>query len=602
MKKMLLFIILLMPFIVYADSCSQDDIVIDSINLGKVFGRAKVVSDASVDGKRINLDLSLSKLDDSVEYSFTIKNVSNNDYLIDEDSLVYNSDYLDYKLVTDSNILKSGEEKSVKLIINYKDIVPDNLYVNNSYSDNNTIVINMLNEKNPNTKDYIFICGIILLVSLCLLIVLVIKKNKYSKLLLFIIGCSCLVPISVFALCKCNIEVDAKININKYVPNNMISAYPLLEDGSRDTSKERGYWQYKTLIENVYFRINNDISDLVIANNCGESQNELCSFDISENQNGMVMSYLVTNENNLYDLYIVADDYIYAPSDSYVLFGGRNNTFYFSNLKSINNLNYLLTDNVTDMSFMFAYSSNLISLDTGHFNTSNVTKMAQLFGHCTNLESVDVSGFDTSKVTSLNNMFVNDKKIDNLDVSNWDTSNVVDMYKVFRDCPSLKSLDLSKWDTSNVTNFAAMFSGDSSLTGLDISSFDTSKATNISQMFEGLSADNDIDFNILDVSNVERMSGVFRHSKYTTIDISSWNTSKVVAMDKMFRDCPNLTTIYVGDEWSIDNVTESDTMFFTTPNIVGQNGTVYNNKKTNKVYAVVDLPGSPGYLSKKIDT
>ena len=603
MKKVLLFIfLLLIPILVYADdSCSEDDIVINSINLDKVFGRAKELNDASIDGKKVNLDLYLTKLGDSVEYSFNIKNVSDNDYLIDMDSLINNSDYLDYNVVIDSDIIKAGEEKNIKLIITYKDLVPDNLYDNDSYDNSGSFVINMINEENPNTKDYIYLYGIILLISLCLLIYFVIKKNKYTKELLLIISCSFLIPISVYALCKCNIELDVKVQINKYEPNNMISVYPLLEDGTRDISVERAHWKYRGLIENITLRIDNNSSDLNIANNCGDNNDEECSFDISESQNKTVMSYLVLNENNLYDCFIVADDYIYAPADSYMLFGGTNDD-QFENLKSINNLEYLLTDNVTDMAHMFFQIPLIENIDVSHFNTSKVIYMYGMFGHCTNLLYVDVSNFDMSNVRNVSTMFVNDKNIDNLDVSKWNTSSIKNMYKVFRDCPKLHSLDLTGWDTSNVTNFAYMFSGDTSLTGLDISNFDTSKATDISHMFEYINPNNDIDFNLFDVSNVTNMEGVFRKTKFTSIDISGWDTSKVTSMRIMFNQCNNLTTIYVGQNWSTDNVTDSYKMFFETSNIVGQNGTVYNSSKIDKKYARVDQDGAPGYLTLKTNS
>ena len=77
---------------------------------------------------------------------------------------------------------------------------------------------------------------------------------------------------------------------------------------------------------------------------------------------------------------------------------------FFSNLfslETIKGLEYLNTEKVTDMSYMFSSCSSLTSLDVTHFNTANVTDMRYMFYKCSSLTSLDVTHFNTAKVTNM---------------------------------------------------------------------------------------------------------------------------------------------------------------------------------------------------------
>ena len=60
----------------------------------------------------------------------------------------------------------------------------------------------------------------------------------------------------------------------------------------------------------------------------------------------------------------------------------------YRELKQVEGVEYLNTQNVTDMDGMFSGCSGLTSLDVSHFNTQNVTDMGSMFTGC--------SGFDFS--------------------------------------------------------------------------------------------------------------------------------------------------------------------------------------------------------------
>ena len=147
---------------------------------------------------------------------------------------------------------------------------------------------------------------------------------------------------------------------------------------------------------------------------------------------------------------------------------------WFDNMKyleTIEDIEHLNTEQVTDMASMFSGCSNLKTIDLSNFNTANVTDMRSMFFNCTSLESLDLSNFNTDNVTSMGSMFTNCSSLESLDLSNFNTANVTDMRSMFSNCTSLKSLDLSSFNTAKVTNMVAMFSKCTSMETLDLSNF-----------------------------------------------------------------------------------------------------------------------------------
>ena len=136
----------------------------------------------------------------------------------------------------------------------------------------------------------------------------------------------------------------------------------------------------------------------------------------------------------------------------------------FHNLTSIEHLDYLNTEEVTDMYSMFNSCSSLTSLDLSSFDTYNVTDMSSMFGNCSSLTSLDLSSFDTYNVTDMSYMFGGCSSLASLDVSNLNTTNVTNMSSMFSDCTSLVELDLSNFYTIQVTDMSYMFFGDGALT------------------------------------------------------------------------------------------------------------------------------------------
>ena len=194
---------------------------------------------------------------------------------------------------------------------------------------------------------------------------------------------------------------------------------------------------------------------------------------------------------------------------------------FFENLttpETITGLEYLNTEKVTDMRYMFNNCSKLTSLDVTNFNTAKVTDMSYMFSRCKSLTSLDVTKFDTRNVTTMEGMFSSCSKLPSLDVTNFNTVNVKNMMKMFSDCKALTSLDVTNFNSENVTNMNRMF---------------------------------------------------YKCSKLTSLDVSNFNTKKVTNMSFMFSYCSTLTTIYVNDKFLIDKVTNGSYMFDNCTNLKG---------------------------------
>ena len=124
----------------------------------------------------------------------------------------------------------------------------------------------------------------------------------------------------------------------------------------------------------------------------------------------------------------------YAPTSLYKFFAN------LTKLKTITGLEYLNTEKVTNMSYMFFQCSSLTSLDVTHFNTAKVTNMNRLFSYCSSLTSLDVTHFNTAKVTNMNSMFDSCSSLTSLDVTYFNTANVTGMNNMFYSCSALTTI------------------------------------------------------------------------------------------------------------------------------------------------------------------
>ena len=237
--------------------------------------------------------------------------------------------------------------------------------------------------------------------------------------------------------------------------------------------------------------------------------------------------------------------------------------YMFSGCSSLTSLDvtHFNTAKVTDMCYMFSYCSSLTSLDVTHFNTANVTDMGSMFLSCSKLSSLDVSHFNTAKVTKMNSMFSSCSKLFSLDVTHFNTEKVTDMNSMFYNCSSLTSLDVTHFNTANVTDMGSMFLSCSKLSSLDVSHFNTAKVTKMNSMFSSCSKLFSLDVTHFNTEKVTDMNSMFYNcSSLTSLDVSKFNTANVTIMYRMFASCSKLTSLDVRN-FGTANVKNMNSMF-----------------------------------------
>ena len=138
--------------------------------------------------------------------------------------------------------------------------------------------------------------------------------------------------------------------------------------------------------------------------------------------------------------------------------------WYCTNLATIEGIENLNTENVTNMGVMFCGCQKLSSLDLTNFNTGNVTNMTGMFGYCNGLTSLDLTSFNTANVTNMGHMFWYCNGLTSLDLTSFNTANVTYMHFMFNNCSTLKTIYASdKFVTSKVQSGENMFSACRSL-------------------------------------------------------------------------------------------------------------------------------------------
>ena len=274
-------------------------------------------------------------------------------------------------------------------------------------------------------------------------------------------------------------------------------------------------------------------------------------------------------------------------------------------LQSLNLQNFD-TANVVDMSHMFHGVSQLNDLNLSNFHTQNVKNMSFMFHGMANLSNLNLSNFNTQKVEDMSNMFNAATKLKTLDLTSFNTVNVKSMYGMFYNMYNLETLLIPNFNTENVTSMNRMFYGVMKINSLDLSNFNTSKVTDMDSMFAYMPGLTNINLSSFNTENVEDMSDLFRDSNnLVTINLSSFNTKKVKDMSYMFsvsNSPQRLETIYVGDNFITDNVTDWSYAFAGQVTLRGGNGSYLNNPSVaDKSWLRIDdlVNGRPGYFTRK---
>ena len=249
--------------------------------------------------------------------------------------------------------------------------------------------------------------------------------------------------------------------------------------------------------------------------------------------------------------------------------------FYGANrINSITGLSDLNTENIEDMSYLFAGMTRFRTIDLSDWDVSNVKDMSYMFNNSYISDFSSIEDWDTRNAENMNSMFSVTKQVTNLDLSGWDVSNVKDMASMFVSGRRLASINLSSWDTSECEDMSSMFESCQSLTSINgLSSFDTQNVTDMSKMFLSCIGLTSLNLSGWQTGNVEDMSDMFNTTNITDLgNISSWDVSKVESFGSMFKDCSSLINFSDLSGWEVsDRCHDLSNMFYNSGSILPAN-------------------------------
>ena len=123
---------------------------------------------------------------------------------------------------------------------------------------------------------------------------------------------------------------------------------------------------------------------------------------------------------------------------------------------------------LTSTKNMFSHMEKLESFaydDLSYINTANVTDMSYMFSECKALKRLNFTGLNTASATNMAGMCSGNSSLATIyGLAELNTGNVTNMSYMFSDCSSLVMLDMSGFNTQNVNHMEYMFYNCPSLT------------------------------------------------------------------------------------------------------------------------------------------
>ena len=328
---------------------------------------------------------------------------------------------------------------------------------------------------------------------------------------------------------------------------------------------------------------------------------------------------------------------------------------YTSSLAKINEINFSF-NKVTNMNRVFAYmgaSNGELEVSIGSkFNPSEVTDMSELFIG-SNIKNITFNSFDVPKLKTMKSMFA-ESNIKKVSFATFDAPNLETMERMFEKSKVQEVNFPDSTNTPKLVSIYAMFSNANGFSddynlnlplktenlenmgyafyyftgqSVNLSTFNTHKVSNLEYLFQSSKVKeinlanknfesvvnmthsfsycrNLTNLNLSGVKTSNKLKSMYKtfgSSTMETLDLAGFDTSGVDNVSYLFEIAPNIKTIYVSEKFIIKPSAPDTNMFERDTNLVGGQGTTYNNSYMRKEYARIDDPsnGKPGYFTYK---
>lgn len=169
-----------------------------------------------------------------------------------------------------------------------------------------------------------------------------------------------------------------------------------------------------------------------------------------------------------------------SENDNAVLGTWEGDSAPWSNYKeAITTVAFSTPVNAQTCTNMFNGCSNLKAVYLDNFYTNDVTDMSYMFANCASLEVVEFG----MTVSPLDEDACFSKGVFTAYRDNFLTSNVTSMASMFEGCKSLQSFNITNLDVHSVMDFSGMFADCIALESMDMTNLTVHKNANVENMF-----------------------------------------------------------------------------------------------------------------------
>jgi len=158
-------------------------------------------------------------------------------------------------------------------------------------------------------------------------------------------------------------------------------------------------------------------------------------------------------------------------------------------------------------------------------------------------EEFDLSSISLKELTSSNYMFGSCTSANKIIINDMETTKLTNIDNMFRDCSKYSTKDIeivAKLNTSNVVSMQNVF-------------YNFGRNTNVSQT---------LDLKSWDVSKVTTTNAMFYYCEYLrTLDLSTWSPTSLTNAESMFYGCRRLAHLDIRN-FVFDNISNYSSMFY----------------------------------------